>query len=418
VTAVDRIARVEWTVLEGTRPHSLGRNARLPAHGAAVSVPLARLTTSGGVVGVGPCRPGVDLAYEMLGLPVESVFGDGGTEQRFLPFDYPLWDLAAKAAGMPAYRFAAGKGRPELHLAGVTADAAHRAPGTASPVVPSARSEPGAPGPAAGDGEPPIVRCYFTSIYFDDLAPEGGGPEVVAERAREGYEHGHRAFKVKVGRGGRWMDPDAGLERDVAVVEAVRDAVGPGCELLTDANNGYTLNGAKRFLERTAAARIGWLEEPFSEDRVLLEALREWLAEQGLPVLLADGESATVQDAYALAASGVLDVVQCDILGAGFTRWLALGRALDALGVASAPHHFGLYLGNYLTGHLAGEVMGLRYIEWDEATVPALRVPGVRFAEGCLQLAERAGFGIELDDERFARAVTTNGFDLRLAAMA
>jgi hypothetical protein len=52
-----------------------------------------------------------------------------------------------------------------------------------------------------------------------------------------------------------------------------------------------------------------------------------------------------------------------------------------------------------VSGHLAGVVSDLKYIEWDQATVPGLDVSGYRFREGRLRLSDRPGFGIDLDDE-------------------
>jgi L-rhamnonate dehydratase len=378
-----RIVGVEWGVLEGKRPRLCGKNARLAEHGAAVKVPLARITTSDGLQGIGLSRLNEDLGYRALGLPVSELSdGPGGTIPAWMAFDYPLWDLAGRRAGRPVYALVAGDDEPE-------------------------------------DG-PPSVACYDTSLYFDDLGDDVAeddhqrGAGIVAAEAAWGYEHGHRAFKVKVGRGGRWMSPQAGLERDVAVVAAVRDAIGPDCPLFVDANNGYTLNGAKAFLAATASYQVGWLEEPFHEDTVLLAALRQWLEGEGLPVLLADGESASVDDCYALAARGVLDVVQCDILGGSFSGWLRLGPALDRLGVASAPHHFGLHLGNYVSGHLASRVKGLSYVEWDEATTAGIATPGYQLSEGRLRLSDRPGFGIDVDEVLFRQAVQSTGFDLRI----
>ncbi len=140
------------------------------------------------------------------------------------------------------------------------------------------------------------------------------------------------------------------------------------------------------------------------------------MAREDVRVLLADGESATSDDAYKLACEGALDVVQCDILHTGFTRWLKLGRALDAMAIASAPHHFGLYLGNYVSGHLAAAVQGLRYIEWDEATVPGISTPGYKFSDGRLRVSDDPGFGIEVDEELFVEAVKSTGFELRIGA--
>ncbi len=373
----DRIVRLEWAVFEGRRPLALGRNARLPPHGAVVTVPLCRLTTEEGLVGVGPARLNLDVGHEALGLPFDEMFSERGTGDRWLALDYPLWDLAARRKGVPVYRLLVGHGADR--------DGVHG---------------------------PLFVDCYDTSFYFSEPEPPRREPEELGAQAWASYSRGHRAFKVKVGRGARWMEPDIGMASDVAAIAAVRDAIGPGSALFADANNGFTLNGAKEFLAATANFAVGWLEEPFHEDRVLLSALREWMADEEIGVLLADGESATSDDAYQLAGEGVLDVVQCDILHTGFTRWLRLGRALDAMGIASAPHHFGLYLGNFVSGHLAAAVQGLRYIEWDEATVPGVSTPGYQFSEGRLRVSDDPGFGIELDEDLFAQAVKSTGFDL------
>jgi L-rhamnonate dehydratase len=382
----EHIVRVEWGLLEGTRPRTLGKNARLRAHGSALRVPLCRITTSEGARGVGLSRIGEELAGQALGQPVSAMFSpEAGTSDAWSGLDYPLWDLAGVRAGQPVYRL----GPP------------------AGPTAPS---------------PPATVACYDTSLYFDDLGIEDDDPqpgaEVVAAEAASGYERGHRAFKVKVGRGGRWMSPAAGLERDVAVTLGVREAIGPRCALFADANNGYTLNGARAFLEKTAGAAVGWLEEPFHEDAVLLEALREWVARSGLHVLVADGESASADAAYELAARGLLDVVQCDILATSFSGWRRLGPSLDAIGVGSAPHHFGLYLGNYVSGHLCGAVRDLRYVEWDESTVPGLEATGYRFSEGFLALSPEPGFGIEVDDGRYRRAVESTGFDVQVTGVS
>jgi L-rhamnonate dehydratase len=381
-----RIARVEWGVLEGTRPRPLGKNARLPEHGAVVRVPLCRITTNDGAQGTGPSWLSEDLARQAVGQPVEVLFSlEAGTGEAWMGLDYPLWDLAGVRAGSPVYLLAGD--------------------GAATP------------GP-----EPPTVACYDTSLYFDDLLPGAAGAagaagargaDIVAAEAAAGYAAGHRAFKVKVGRGARWMSPTAGLDADVAVTKAVREAIGPDCVLLADANNGFTLNGAKEFLDRTADLGLGWLEEPFHEDEVLLEALRAWADRGGLRVELADGETATLDEGRRLAARGLIDVVQADILAASFSRWRLAGASLDAMGAGSAPHHFGLYLGNYVSGHLATAIKGLRYVEWDEARVPGLGAPGYRFAEGCLTLASTPGFGIELDEQAFRGAVRAGGFDIR-----
>ena len=91
-------------------------------------------------------------------------------------------------------------------------------------------------------------------------------------RARD-YEKNHRSFKIKVGRGARHMPLEAGTRRDIAVIKAVREAVGPEATILIDANNGYNFNIARRVLAETADCNVFWLEEAFHEDPELYETL-------------------------------------------------------------------------------------------------------------------------------------------------
>jgi L-alanine-DL-glutamate epimerase-like enolase superfamily enzyme len=371
-----RIVGIEWARLAGQRPRPAGSNARLGPHGSLVPVPLVRLTTDDGCAGFGIGEPGQDLASTMLGRRLDEVFATGqGVLEPWLPLEVALWDLVGKQAGLPVYALAAA-------FAGM-------------------------PPP-----RPFRVLCYDTSLYFDDLhlATDREAADLIAREAREGYLRGHRAFKIKVGRGARHLPVAEGTRRDIAVVRAVREAVGPECTLLLDANDGYTLNLAKQVLAATAECSVFWLEEPFREDGVLYRDLRNWLAQQNLPVLIADGEGEASPRLLEWAREHLVDVVQNDILEHGFTRWLSTGRQLDAWGVRSAPHHYGAYYGNYVACHLAGAIRSFAYVEWDEASVAGLDASGYTMAEGRVGVPDAPGFGLTLDDGVFRHAVAAVGF--------
>lgn len=55
----ERLVRIDKAVLRGSRPRSIGYNARIPTHGPHLSDPVVRLHTSGGgLVPTTPCwRP-------------------------------------------------------------------------------------------------------------------------------------------------------------------------------------------------------------------------------------------------------------------------------------------------------------------------------------------------------------------------
>jgi L-rhamnonate dehydratase len=370
------LVRIEWAELWGSRPRAAGSNARLGPHGATVRVPLARLTLDDGTSGFGLARPTRAEAQDIVGSPLSALFSTGeGATSRGLPVDIPLWDLVSRREGVPAYAMAARM---------------------------TGRS-------VGGPLRPP---CYDTSLYFDDLQVEDDreAARLIAEEALQGRARGHRHFKIKVGRGARHLELDRGTRRDVAVVQAVREAVGPDAELMIDANDGYNLNLTKHVLDALAGCRPYWIEEAFHEDPVLYADLREWMGERGLRTLIADGEGRAAPSIVEWAERGLVDVVQFDILGHGFSRWLATGRRLDGRGVRSAPHHYGLHLGNFVAAHLAGALEKFAFVEWDEASTPGIDAAGYRVEAGRVQVPDAPGFGIDLDGAVFAAASREGGF--------
>jgi L-alanine-DL-glutamate epimerase-like enolase superfamily enzyme len=61
------------------------------------------------------------------------------------------------------------------------------------------------------------------------------------------------------------MPRKEGDDRDVEIVTLIREHAGGDVLLGVDANNGYDLAGAKRFLERVADANLAFAEEMFEE---------------------------------------------------------------------------------------------------------------------------------------------------------
>lgn len=369
-----RIVAVEWAQLEGRRPRPAGCNARLGPHGQEVHVPLARLTTSEGVAGFGRARIAESQARQVLGQAVSDLLdGRSAVREPFRAFEYPLLDLAGRIAGVPVYALLGGQ---------ADGDGFHRAP------------------------------CYDTSLYMDDLhlQEDDAAAALMAEEAMQGYARGHRAFKIKVGRGAMHMPLEAGTRRDVRVIQAVRAAVGPGARLMIDANNGYNLNLARRVLAETADAKVYWIEEAFHEDVRLYQVLKDWLDTEGLDTLIADGEGAASAHLLDWAAQGIVDVIQYDVLRPGFSYWLELGPQLDAASVRSAPHHYGEPYANYAAAHLAARIERFEGVEWDEASVPGLDASAYAIAEGQALVPDLPGFGLALDEEAFDAAVRASGF--------
>jgi L-alanine-DL-glutamate epimerase-like enolase superfamily enzyme len=378
----DTIISVEYGTLTGERPRAAGSNARLGSHGRTIRLPLLRLTTRDGVTGFGPCYYATrEQIHLLLGCTLHEFFEppSGLGTSWWLPLEFALWDLRARREQKPLYALLGNL--------------------TARPVP-----------------VPYRVPCYDTSLYIDDLhlSSDAEAGELIAAEAREGHAAGHRAFKIKIGRGARHMPLAEGTRRDIAVIRAVRAALGPDAVILLDANNGYNLNLAKSVLAEVADCTITWLEEPFHEDPVLYRNLHDWLRQHGSGVLIADGEGDASPRLLDWAGEGLVDVLQYDIYSHGISRWLATGLRIERHDARTAPHHYGSAFGNYAACHLAAGLPHFAYVEWDEAHVPGLEAPGYTIADGLVSVPPTPGFGLVLDDVTFAHAVAEGGFAQRL----
>ena len=372
-----KIDRIECVPLIGTRPRQAGCNSRLQVHGLHVRPPIARITTDDGATGFGLSRLSEEDTAELVGAPLSEAFDpENGVSERFRGLEYPLWDLAGKLAGKPVYEMLGGE--PDE-------DGVFRA------------------------------RCYDTSLYIDDLhlADDNEAAALIASEALEGKARGHTAYKIKVGRGAMHMPLQQGTHRDILVIRAVRNAVGPDATILIDANNGYNLNLTKHVLSETADAKVYWMEEAFHEDASFYANLREWLNSEGLETKIADGEGGASLNLLQWAEEGLVDIIQYDIFHPGFTRWLELGPQLDEWNVGSAPHHYGGHYGNYVSCHLSAAIQGFEFTEWDEADTPGLDDSGYSISDGLVSVPNSPGFGLNLDEEIYARAVQESGFVVR-----
>lgn len=371
-----RITRIVGFDLRTRRNKVAGKNARLDVHGDSATDPMVRIyTDQDGLEGLGVCRAGNDRLSALLGRSPGEFLSDRDSIRKALGSQtMPLWDLVGRM-----------QNKPVCDLLGAA--------------------------PGAGR----TVPVYDGSIYFADLLPEyvSAWEDRFKREIDMGFEMGHRAFKIKVGRGAKWMPRAEGDARDIAVVTLIRAHAGKDVILGVDANNGYDLDGAKRFVEATAGARLAFTEELFPEVVEQCLALKEHFRSLKLDTLLADGETQDSLDAFKpFVAANAIDVLQADMNRFGVEGMLdeaAMGRAK---GIRIAPHNWGSLMGFYQQLQVGPAVENFYRAEHDPLSTDIVVADGVTIKDGRATLPSGPGFGLRIDEARFAAEAKIK-FDLK-----
>ena len=262
-----------------------------------VSSTIVEVETVGGLTGVGETR-GTFSAAIINQQFAPKIVGLSAAARRDVrdaclprqPFDYgypermlelhafagielALWDLAGKVAGEPLFRLLGGPVR-------------ERAPFVA----------------------------YAYTVHPDEGRSAAEVAETMADiAARSVAESGASMFEFKVG-----LHP---VPSEIAIVEAVREAVGADVDLAVDANMGFGIEAARRFLDSVAEAGIANIEEPVAS----LAGCERLRGEFGVPV------STHCFDLDAISAYPLIDAVVSDIHLHG-----GIERVIDVMSRAAA----------------------------------------------------------------------------------
>ena len=133
---------------------------------------------------------------------------------------------------------------------------------------------------------------------------------------------------------------------------------GQGKRLLArDANYGYDLEGAKRFLERAGSLNLAFVEESFDERVGQCLELKRFMAEHGWRTLLADGETLHQLDAFRpFIAAKAIDLLQADMNAFGIEGILQEAAMAKPQGLCVCPHNWGSLVGFFLQLHVGRAV--------------------------------------------------------------
>ena len=192
--------------------------------------------------------------------------------------DIALWDLKARQAGQPLFRFLG----------------------------------------AARDRTP---------VYNTDCGWLNHGVEEMVREAAGCVERGSPGVKIKVGKESR-------LE-DLARVRAVRRAVGDDVKLMVDANLRWTASEAMARCRLLEDLDLFWMEEPLDADDVL--GHEQLSRHTSIPIAL--GENLFNRHVFReYLARGAAGILQPDVGRVGVTEWLRIAALAHSFNASVSPH--------------------------------------------------------------------------------
>lgn len=256
-------------------------------------------------------------------------------------------------------------------------------------------------------GEPARDRVdvYDGTLYFSDVWFRDRGVQAVVEEAEESAKSGYSALKLKLGRGSKWMDRNAGMQRDIEVVNRVRQAVGTKPRILVDPNDGYTgdFDRLWQMIAETRSAGLYWLEEPFREDVNEYVRLKDKLQGAGIALRIADGENLREPEQFApyLKPRRLMDVLQLDIRTGGFIANRDLALASAEVGAQVIPHNWASHLGMLMGLQIAKATPRIPAAEDDRSTYDVVTGEGYEFRAGSYSIPDRPGLSLRVNEQAY-----------------
>lgn len=336
------------------------------------SASYVELATDGGPTGAGftftngrgnelTCAAVHALAHHVRGRSVEEIAADPAAFTRSLTADVQLrwlgpekgvihlaagavvnavWDLRAKLAGQPLWRYLAELPTDDL----VAAVDFHHITDALTPDEAAAILDKGRDGLA--DRLAVLERDDFPS-YTTSVGWLGYPDDKVRALTRTAYADGWRAVKMKVGG-----PPEDDLRR----ARIIRAEIGPDALLMMDANQVWDVDEAITAMAALAEVDPYWIEEPTHADDVLGHAriARAVTELTGGRCRVATGEVAANRVIFKqLLQAEAIGVMQVDAARvAGVDEVLAELLMAAKFGVPVCPHAGGVGLCEYVQ-HLA-----------------------------------------------------------------
>ena len=266
--------------------------------------------------------------------------------------DIALWDIKGKALGVPVYEL----------LGGLVCDA---------------------------------IKIYANSWFVGAKTPQE-----FAERATDAVAEGFRGLKWDPFGKAYLTMSTAELNSSLAIVAAVREAVGPDVDLIIEGHGRFNEMTAIQVGRELAPFRPLWFEEPVLPDRVSsLSKVRE-----SVPVPIAAGERSYSRfDCADLLAARAVDVLQPDVCHVGgLLEMKRVAAMADAACAPIAPHNPNGAVCHAATLHFAASSHNCMLLETMVTDVPwrkEVTTEDWTFEDGHFVVPKTPGLGLDLCEE-------------------
>ena len=287
------------------------------------------------------------------------------TQSALAAFDVACWDLMGQALGVPVWKLLGGRFRDR-------------------------------------------VPAYANGWYQAER-----DPQVIARLALRVVKRGYRALKLDPFGAASAELSTTERKRAVALVAAVREAVGPDVQIMVEMHGRFTPGTAAQVAALLEPYAPEWIEEPVPpENEKALARVRA-----GTNLTIATGERAhTMEDIRPFLEGGNVDVVQVDLTHfGGFLPMKRLAGWAEAYSLLLAPHNVCGPVGTMANLHLAVATPNYKVLEhfndfadsWvlDLVDHPARVDP----SDGCFTVPDRPGLGLRLDHDACAEHPRTGG---------
>jgi len=247
------------------------------------------------------------------------------------------------------------------------------------------------------------VPAYGSTMCGDELAGGLSTPEDYGRFAEKLVERGYKAIKLHT-----WMPPvafapDPGV--DIKACAAVREAVGPGIELMLDGYHNYSRTDALRIGRALEKLGFAWFEEMMNEQS---NSSYAWLAAQlDIPIV---GPESLAGKHYSRAdwvKASASDILRAGVAGSGgITPTMKVAHLAESFGMNCEVHGNGA---PNLT--VCAAIKNCRwyergllhpFLEYDEVPAYLNTLPDPMDRDGFVHLSQKPGLGEDINFDYIA----------------